>query len=473
MAYVKQNFKSGETLYALQLNAMDKQIAANEAATVQLQEGKANQADLAKTADKLNAMDKQVAANDAATVQLNHRIDYAEPLVFTTKNMKWELGSINSTTGLDNANSGRIRCGYIDFSEIISIIASNDARINILAYNNAKNLLGNSDWLAKNATMTASAIRAMFPDVSYIRIIVMATNTDFGENIAVNVLTALDKISDFKTDVLRKTSETHRFDSKFQTIAYATIGVAPINTKEHFLYCAKNGFDGLKCDVRITSDNKLVLCHDKGFTYDSNGRITTFDSENCTLIRNMTYSEVMALEHSSEYNGHFCHPTDLDTFLMVCKRYGKIPYITVRGATDSADDGELAPTVSQLVIDAIKKFNVVKDCIVNSFDYTILMMIRSIEPEIYLSQVFTPYNATLRSNAMHNAIANDLFMLALFYADTTHNYNSMVADADVMAFIEECSQRNIRIFGAQSTTDDELDNIAMLGFSGSQHKRPL
>lgn len=32
MAYVKQNFKSGETLYALQLNAMDGQIAANEAA---------------------------------------------------------------------------------------------------------------------------------------------------------------------------------------------------------------------------------------------------------------------------------------------------------------------------------------------------------------------------------------------------------------------------------------------------------
>lgn len=60
MAYVKQNFKSGETLYALQLNAMDRQIAANEAATERLQEEKANQADLAKTADKLNTIKPQV-----------------------------------------------------------------------------------------------------------------------------------------------------------------------------------------------------------------------------------------------------------------------------------------------------------------------------------------------------------------------------------------------------------------------------
>lgn len=74
MAYVKQNFKSGETLYALQLNAMDKQIAANEAATERLKEEKANQADLAKTADKLNTMDKQVVASVAETSQLKEDI---------------------------------------------------------------------------------------------------------------------------------------------------------------------------------------------------------------------------------------------------------------------------------------------------------------------------------------------------------------------------------------------------------------
>jgi hypothetical protein len=38
MAYAKQNFKSGETLYALQLNAMDRQIAANALETEQLKE---------------------------------------------------------------------------------------------------------------------------------------------------------------------------------------------------------------------------------------------------------------------------------------------------------------------------------------------------------------------------------------------------------------------------------------------------
>ena len=38
MAYTKQEFKSGDKLYAAQLNAMDAQIAANEDATVRLSE---------------------------------------------------------------------------------------------------------------------------------------------------------------------------------------------------------------------------------------------------------------------------------------------------------------------------------------------------------------------------------------------------------------------------------------------------
>lgn len=103
MAYVKQNFKSGETLYALQLNAMDRQIAANEAATVQLQEEKANQADFAKTADKLDAVDKQAAANEAATNRLkadfvtlqNDVIEYRDKS-FGGSNLEWIPGWISS-----------------------------------------------------------------------------------------------------------------------------------------------------------------------------------------------------------------------------------------------------------------------------------------------------------------------------------------------------------------------------------------
>lgn len=405
--------------------------------------------------------------------EITAEVENAKSMTLMQKALNWEFGSINSTTGLETDSTTRIRCDYIDFDEIASINPENNARINIFAFDKRKNLIGFTDWLNKNETKTIDEINTAYPGVQFLRLLVMTTDLNFGTNVKVFVLTSVDRMNDFKSNTLAKIDETSRFDDKFQIIAYSTVGVAPINTEEHFLYCVKNGFDGLKCDVRITSDNKLILCHDVGFTFNDAGRITTFNPEKCTLIRDMTYKDVIALEYETEYNGKYCHPIGLDTFMTICKRYGKIPYITIRGAADSAEDGNLAPTVSKLVVDAVKNFNVVRNCIINSFDNTILMMIRAIEPEIYLSQVFTPYNAMLRTNALNNAKANDLYMLCLFYADGTHTYTSMVENTEIMEFIAKCKKNNIRIYGAQTIDEDELNNIIMLGFSGTQYKKPL
>lgn len=79
----------------------------------------------------------------------------------------------------------------------------------------------------------------------------------------------------------------------------------------------------------------------------------------------------------------------------------------------------------------------------------------------------------LRTNALNNAKANDLYMLCLFYADGTHTYTSMVENTEIMEFIAKCKKNNIRIYGAQTIDEDELNNIIMLGFSGTQYKKPL
>lgn len=404
--------------------------------------------------------------------EITAEAENVKSMTLMQKTLNWESGNIN-VSGLETDSTTKIRCNYIDFDEIASINPENNARINIFAFDKRKNLIGFTNWLNKNETKTIDEISTAYPGVQFLRLAVMATDLNFAVNVKVFVLTAVDRMSDFKSNTLVKIDETSRFDAKFQIIAYSTVGVAPINTEEHFLYCVKNGFDGLKCDVRITSDNKLVLCHDAGFTFNDAGRITTFNPEKCTLIRDMAYKSVIALEYETEYNGKYCHPIGLDTFMTICKRYGKIPYITIRGATDSVEDGNLAPAVSKLVVDAVKNFNVVRNCIINSFDNAILMMVRAIEPEIYLSQVFTPYNSTLRTRALNNAKTNELYMLCLFYEDGTHTYASMVEDAKVMDFIAECKKNNIRIYGAQSVDENELENIIMLGFSGTQHKKPL
>ena len=410
---------------------------------------------------------------DAVKTAAEERDENILSILHTTKELTWEQGTINGATGLDKDSTTRIRCGYIDFANIVEIAVTQNARINIFAYDARKNALGSTDWLAANVTKTTAELKAAYPGIRYVRLCVFSGDVSYGDKIAVTVISVNDSMDDFKTSMLEKTDDAHRFDDKFQVIAYSNIGVAPINTKEHFEYCAKHGFDGLKCDVRITSDDKLVLCHDAGFTLDANGRITTYSASNSTAIRSMTYDQVVALEHAKQYNGQYCHPTDLDAFLTVCKRSGKLPYITVRGATDSTEDGTLAPTVAKLVAAAIRKFSVERTCIVNSYDPAILLMIRAIEPEVYLSQVFYPYNGTLRTAALKNAKENELYMLCFFFQDATHDYDTMVADANILAAIAECKTRGIRVWGAQTTDEATLDKITALGFGGTHHKQPL
>lgn len=394
-------------------------------------------------------------------------------MLYTIKNLTWEQGMINSTTGLDADSTSRIRCGYIDFANVVKITVTQNARINIFAFDARKNKIGFTDWLAANATKTVAELEALYPGIAYIRLLALTGNVSDGGKIEVTVYAVNDSIADFKEDMLEKTNDVYRFDEKFQVIAYSNIGVAPINTKEHFEYCAKHGFDGLKCDVRLTSDDKLVLCHDAGVTLDSEGRITGYSASNSTTIRSMTSAEFLALEHATKYNDAYVHPTDLESFMTICKRSGKIPYITVRGATDSTEDGTLAPTVAKLVAEAIRKYSVERNCIVNSYDPAILLMIRAREPEVYLSQVFYPYNSMLLNAAMKNAKENSLYMLCFFFEDASHTYDSMVADANIMAAITECKARGIRVWGAQTTSENTLDKITALGFGGTHHKQPL
>lgn len=457
--YIRIQYPAATQIRLVAKNAVGTDILPEDAASVVISEYRSN----TLVYPELDAVKTAAAEQTENILSILH----------TTKELMWEQGTINATTGLDKDSTARIRCGYTDFANIVEIAVTQSAQINIFAYDARKNALGDTGWLAANVTKTTAELKAAFPGIRYVRLCALSGDVSYGDKIAVTVISVNDSMDDFKTSMLEKTDDAHRFDSKFQVIAYSNIGVAPINTKEHFEYCAKHGFDGLKCDVRITSDDKLVLCHDAGFTLDANGRITTYSVSSSTAIRSMTYDQVVALEHAQQYNGQYCHPTDLDTFLTVCKRNGKLPYITVRGATDSTEDGTLAPTVAKLVAEAIRKFSVERNCIVNSYDPAILLMIRAIEPEVYLSQVFYPYNETLRTAALKNAKENELYMLCLFFQDATNDYDTMVADANILAMISECKTRGIRVWGAQTTEEATLDKITALGFGGTHHKKPL
>ena len=259
-------------------------------------------------------------------------------------------------------------------------------------------------------------------------------------------------------------SELYPFCRKFNQIAYSYVaGGGGTNSKEHFLHCAQSNYDSIKTDLRLTSDGALVCCHDEGFTFNSDGRITTFDSSNCTLIHEMTYAEVMALEFNIMYNGSRCHTSDLDYVLQVCKAYGKLAYITIRG--------EYIETTAELVVSALKKWGMLGNCIINSFSNDALMAVRAIAPEVYLSFVFVPYTESERMFALTNANANERYMLCLYYS-SGHTVSDLTGDSGVLDFIRQCQSNGIILYGAKEELDTvgDADALLSLGFGGVQTK---
>lgn len=177
------------------------------------------------------------------------------------------------------------------------------------------------------------------------------------------------------------------FDSKFQNVAYSgSRNGYPANTLGSYEGYALAGFDGIKGDVRVTGDGHLVMCHDEGFTLDSNGRITTYDPSNQTYIIDMTYAEVMALEYAIKPEGveNYVHPATLEDLAKVCKKYGKIPYITIRR-------DNIHNVVAPAVYNLLKKYGLIGNAIINCVDYDPLVSMRELDDDITLSYVM-PYD---------------------------------------------------------------------------------
>ena len=249
-------------------------------------------------------------------------------------------------------------------------------------------------------------------------------------------------------------------DGVFANIAYSHLlpFVAPVNTAEHYLIAAKtDGFEAIKGDVQITSDNYLVMCHDKGFTLDENGRITTFDASNCTLIRNMTYAQVMALEHAVQYNETYMHPTDIDGLLRVCKRYGKFPYITIRD--------ENMDVIAPILVAKLKSYGLETHCIVNSFTLESLATVRQYSDVVFLSQVLE------EDQKVTDPIINRINQYGNVVITTFDNDGTEV-DASLEK-IELAKSMGIRIFGAIFKDASNVEKLLNYGFSGCQSYVPF
>lgn len=244
---------------------------------------------------------------------------------------------------------------------------------------------------------------------------------------------------------------------KYQYIAYSSFGGYAGNSVEFFQKCAKYRFDALKCDVRPTADGKLVCCHDAGFTMDANGRITTFNSTNCTLIRSLTYAQAMALEYDKQVDGKYGTVCDIDMFLQICKSSGIPPFITVRD--------EYMDEVSAALLEAVTKYGYAETAIINSSTRDSLTAVRKVLPDVTLCVFFNPFGSSMAA-AYQFATRNRNTILSYYYNQSGHTWEEFTTDTTVAGYIADANALGIRQIACIESDLSHTDALIGMGFDG-------
>lgn len=280
------------------------------------------------------------------------------------------VGSISGSTGAsDNTTT---RCHTEDFIAVddflyFDMTEKSDYVSLLFFYAQDKSYIGRLSSAWANQKVTKADVLSASPNTKYIRFAIRRSDNsaisaqDFA-TLSNDIIFIKTLPGFFESDQERLKSS---FDGQFNYIAYSKIsgtGNPPILSDAHFVVCAEASpaFTALKGDVRPTKDNGLIMCHDTGYTFDSNNKIIAYNSSSATSIKSsLTVDDCKALTFADQYNGSDCHPIDFETYIRICKKNGKIAFVTIR-------DQYIESVVINAVLEVLKKYRMMDRTIINS-----------------------------------------------------------------------------------------------------------
>ena len=381
-----------------------------------------------------------------------------------------ELGTIRVDSGLPGDTTIRKRTKDFLTAKNLSSIKPNSA-YKLYFYDSNQTYLGTLPlntstwlWLSSHPEYTwQEIVDAGFGDAAYVKI----ATYDAYDSVAISV-TYSDKENALVGNVANFASYTakdqvSKHAKEMLKIAYSDIFLAPINTLEHFLTAAHLGFNALKCDCRLSSDGVVILCHDAGFTIDSNGRITKYSASNSTPIHSMTAAECLALEHATSLYDmdHLAHPCTLDDFLTVCKDTGKIPFITLRD--EYVDDTITA------ILNALDKFGLRNIAIINSLTFSSLKSMRAADPYISLNYVISS-GAVLTNEVVDNCAALTNCSVSLFTIPSDSDGSIYESSKEAVRYAQSIG---VNVQNALISSAEQYNKFLSEGFSGLQIQRAI
>ena len=249
------------------------------------------------------------------------------------------------------------------------------------------------------------------------------------------------------------------FGEQILDIAYSSLGIAPINTAEHYRLAASCGFPALKGDIRPTLDGGLVMCHDSGFTFNEEGRIVGFKEQINRPISKMTFNECISKEYTAFHDvlGYYSHVTSYEDFVRVCAETGKVCFTTIRD--------ENIPEACAEMFRIVRKYGMEDRLIVNSFTYEALTETRKYSSTVPVSFV-QDYHVVLTEPVLDAAADLGNAIITVFsFLGNTDGFDVIEQSKTVL---ERALARNIPLFQAIVTHEEDRKRAIGYGFTGFQ-----
>jgi glycerophosphoryl diester phosphodiesterase len=171
-----------------------------------------------------------------------------------------------------------------------------------------------------------------------------------------------------------------------KTVIYAhrgASGSAPENTMGAFRKALWLGSHGIECDVQMTKDGKLVICHDELLDRTTNGK---------GFIKDKTFKQIMALDagrwFGAEYAGE--RVPLLEELLEFIKQSGM--YLNIELKTGIVQyDG-----IEEKVVDMVKSYGLLGKTIFSSFNHYSVYEIKHKFPKaftgaLYMEGLYKPW----------------------------------------------------------------------------------
>lgn len=171
-----------------------------------------------------------------------------------------------------------------------------------------------------------------------------------------------------------------------KTVIYAhrgASGSAPENTMAAFNKAVAFGANGIECDVQMTKDAKLVICHDETVDRTSNGK---------GFIKDKTYKELMSLDAGSWFRSEYVGEKIplLEELLTLVKKSVLYLNIELKNGVIQYEGME------EKTIDMVKSFGLQGKTIFSSFNHYSIYDIKKKHPmaftgALYMEGLYKPW----------------------------------------------------------------------------------